>query len=695
MGGKNTEKGTTQNIRGFNDPIKQQEVRGYLSRNKVEVFGLLETRVKQNNFATIIRTFPSYSVLNNYTHHYNGRIWVFLDNRRVTWISSSGHDQLIHLELLHHISNKTVHVSFVYGSNDATHRERLWHELRGLKPKVTNWILMGDWNIVRAMEERIGPNPPSITEILAFNQSLLDCQLEDLHSFGCEFTWTNKRDTTTIIWSRLDRVISNSLWMGHFPNTQVNVLPSGISDHSPLLVSIHDHYQQKRRFSYLNCWEDHKDYGKVVKEAWDIPVKSNAIHRLFPRLKNVRLQLINIHKTSYSGISGKVKEAQQYLHDYQISVQTKPLDSSLLALEQTLLQTYLDLKKAEKSSLTQRAKIQDIKYNYAPTSYYFARIAARKHQSIIGKIKDRHGIEREGMHVVNHAFIDYYQWLLGKEQGAFVTGRSIFENIMLTQSLIKGYGQQGVSPRCLINVDIKKAFDSLQWEFIGKMLQQFHFPEQFQRWIMGSCLVYMLIQIKQIYMGGIREGIKQEILRATSYIEGELPFRYLGVPLNEGKLNKAMFADLITKVQREYSGLLLSSPGDFWNYEESHRKLIMKSWDSCCTLYQEGGFNIKEILAWNKSIICKWIWEIVKHSDSSWTTWNYTYNIKYGDFWTLQKKSTHSESCRSILQVRDELLEMVGSGANMEALLHGCVKKGCIQLHLLYDQFRRKGSNIS
>ncbi|XP_074313529.1 uncharacterized protein LOC141648707 [Silene latifolia] len=38
---------------------------------------------------------------------------------------------------------------------------------------------------------------------------------------------------------------------------------------------------------------------------------------------------------------------------------------------------------------------------------------------------------------------------------------------------------------------------------------------------------------------------------------------------------------------------------------------------------------------------------------------------------------------------------MAGSGANVEALLHGCVKKGCLQLHLLYDQFRRKGSNIS
>ncbi|XP_074266632.1 uncharacterized protein LOC141589910 [Silene latifolia] len=121
----------------------------------------------------------------------------------------------------------------------------------------------------------------------------------------------------------------------------------------------------------------------------------------------------------------------------------------------------------------------------------------------------------------------------------------------------------------------------------------------------------------------------------------------------------------------------------------------MKSWDSCCAPYTEGGFNIKEILVWNKCIICKWIWGIIQHSDSIWTNWNYAYNIKSGDFWTLQKKNTHSESWRSILLVRDELLNMVGNGPTAESLLSGCVKKGCIQLSLLYDKFRRKGNPIS
>ncbi|XP_074299141.1 uncharacterized protein LOC141630176 [Silene latifolia] len=84
-------------------------------------------------------------------------------------------------------------------------------------------------------------------------------------------------------------------------------------------------------------------------------------------------------------------------------------------MDQELLQVYLALKKAERSSLTQRVKIQNIKYNDAPTRYYFSKIAARKHQCLIGKIVDRHGIEKEGMQGVNQAFIEYYKWLLGQQ----------------------------------------------------------------------------------------------------------------------------------------------------------------------------------------------------------------------------------------------------------------------------------------
>lgn len=51
-------------------------------------------------------------------------------------------------------------------------------------------------------------------------------------------------------------------------------------------------------------------------------------------------------------------------------------------------------------------------------------------------------------------------------QSAFVSGRVITNNIIIGHKLVKGYGRKGLSPRCMMKMDIQKAYDSLEWAFI-------------------------------------------------------------------------------------------------------------------------------------------------------------------------------------------------------------------------------------
>ncbi|KAL2225354.1 UNVERIFIED_CONTAM: hypothetical protein Sindi_3049800, partial [Sesamum indicum] len=68
-------------------------------------------------------------------------------------------------------------------------------------------------------------------------------------------------------------------------------------------------------------------------------------------------------------------------------------------------------------------------------------------------------------------------------QGAFIPGRSIGDNILLAQELFTGYNQMRLPPRCALKVDIRKAYDTVEWDFLLAILQLFGFPQTFTKWI--------------------------------------------------------------------------------------------------------------------------------------------------------------------------------------------------------------------
>jgi len=58
------------------------------------------------------------------------------------------------------------------------------------------------------------------------------------------------------------------------------------------------------------------------------------------------------------------------------------------------------------------------------------------------------------------------------------------DNINLLQELLRQYGRKRASPRCLIKIDFRKAFDSVQWIFLRHLLLLFGFPDRFVHLVM-------------------------------------------------------------------------------------------------------------------------------------------------------------------------------------------------------------------
>ena len=98
-------------------------------------------------------------------------------------------------------------------------------------------------------------------------------------------------------------------------------------------------------------------------------------------------------------------------------------------------------------------------------------------------------------------------------QNAFLGGRFMSDNINLVQELLRQYGRKRSSPRCLLKVDFRKAFDSVHWVFLEQLLLQLGFPGRFVSLLMQcvSTVSYSVAvngDLHGFFMGksGVRQG---------------------------------------------------------------------------------------------------------------------------------------------------------------------------------------------
>nr|TKS17240.1 hypothetical protein D5086_0000020710 [Populus alba] len=103
--------------------------------------------------------------------------------------------------------------------------------------------------------------------------------------------------------------------------------------------------------------------------------------------------------------------------------------------------------------------------------------------------------------------------VVGPSQTAFIPGRNISDAILLTQELMHNYHQNKGPPRCALKIDLKKAFDTVRWEYIIAGLHAISLPQELIGWI-TTCIstVHYTININGEMHGffkatrGIRQG---------------------------------------------------------------------------------------------------------------------------------------------------------------------------------------------
>lgn len=68
-------------------------------------------------------------------------------------------------------------------------------------------------------------------------------------------------------------------------------------------------------------------------------------------------------------------------------------------------------------------------------------------------------------------------------QSTFIKVKNVLENIRLAQELLKSYSTKWISLRCTFKIHIRKANDTISWDFLHQVFIGFGFLTWFSSWI--------------------------------------------------------------------------------------------------------------------------------------------------------------------------------------------------------------------
>ncbi|KAJ9542248.1 hypothetical protein OSB04_028754 [Centaurea solstitialis] len=237
-----------------------------------------------------------------------------------------------------------------------------------------------------------------------------------------------------------------------------------------------------------------------------------------------------------------------------------------------------------------------------------------------------------------------------------------------------------------------------------------------------------------VYFSNVDPNTVQGILNILPFQTGNLPFRYLGVPLSSKRLVVSDFESLIIKVKsriQNWKSKCLSFGGrlllvrsvleslqlywmavfllpssvthkiekmfrDFlWAQSNSATGKCRVAWSDVCKPKQAGGLGIKRLNLWNRSLLVSHIWDILRRKNSLWVTWIRSFRLRNSHFWNVQIISNSSWIWRKLLdlreQVRPHFLSVVGDGLSTNAWDDKWIVNGTLSLMIPFRIFQSLG----
>ncbi|XP_030478095.1 uncharacterized protein LOC115695145 [Cannabis sativa] len=298
------------NVQGANNQQKQGLIKQFISLQKVDFVGLLETRVKAPKLGNWYSNFfVGWRFSSNIAWHAGGKIVIAWNPLRFIVDIIRCTSQLMHLRIGTTNGIFDSYLTVIYASNSRNERRDLWRDVCELAPNG-KWCLMGDFNDILSKEERIGHRVRSYPDD-DFLNCVNQCHLEDVKFSGNFFTWSNKKHGDDRIYSKIDRILANQAWLNAYENAEATFLNEGLFDHSPGILTLYPHLNGGiKPFKYFRMWKSHSKYERSLEEIWNQPIGGSKMFQVVSRLKLFKGVLKDINKERYMDLQAATAKAK-------------------------------------------------------------------------------------------------------------------------------------------------------------------------------------------------------------------------------------------------------------------------------------------------------------------------------------------------------------------------------------------------
>ncbi|XP_057443259.1 uncharacterized protein LOC130735191 [Lotus japonicus] len=427
----------------------------------------------------------------------------------------------------------------VYSPCDMEGKRQLWADLLAWRNTniSPNWCFLGDFNAVRAIQERRGASIASSQyrrEMEEFNTFIEEAELVDIPTAGKKFTWYRPNGQAM---SRLDRFLVSNDWYSSWPDCVQEVLERDLFDHCPVLLRLGRHNWGPYPFPVLNCWiHDHR-FKPFVETSWSsLQAEGWGAFVLKEKLKAHKEGIKRWNKEIFGDLNTKRKEVVLELNASDTMADEGTLNAEDIVRRKALGAEYWRISNLHESLLHQKSRLSWIKEGDANTKFFHAMVNWRRTKNSLVGLHINGRWSEEPLEIKNEVkgfFSQKFreeQWASPKLDGVPFRQLSQADNTFLTTSFDidevketvwdcdgdKSPGPDGYnftfiksfwhilqddfkrmidefhrnvhdakrrSPTMVFKVDYEKAYDSVNWNFLLYMMRRMNFDVRWIRWI--------------------------------------------------------------------------------------------------------------------------------------------------------------------------------------------------------------------